>query len=196
MKRSLDIEKGKLSMDKGEKILRMIEEKSTRVFLPIVGREKGRLLEQLVAKEQPKNILEIGTLVGYSAILMARHLEKGRITCIEISPKFAKIARDNIKEAGFDNVTVLEGDALDVIPKLKENFDFVFIDAAKEEYLTYLELLEKNKNIGKGTVIVADNVKIFKNAVRGYLAHMRNSNLYKSSYNDFGEDGMEESVRL
>ncbi len=180
-----------------ERVLRMIEEKAKRVFLPIVGREKGEILELIVRNDQPKSILEIGTLVGYSAILMGKNLKKGKVTCIEISPKFAQIARKNIREAGFEEIIrVIEGDALEAIPKLKEKFDLVFIDAAKEDYLSYLKLLEKNKNLKERSVIVADNVKVFAKEVKDYLEYVRESGNYKSSYHDFGSDGVEVSIKL
>jgi len=179
-----------------ERVLHVIEQQSQQIFLPIVGRKKGNFLESLVAKQQPSTILEIGTLVGYSAILMARSLERGRIISVEISPHSAEIAHKNISEAGFsDKVKILVGDALHIIPRLKETFNLVFIDAAKEEYLAYLKLLEKN-NLKKGTIIVADNAKIFADAMRDYLHYVRESGNYKSKFYDFGDDGMEVSIKL
>ena len=184
-------------MDKAEAVLRKIEQAVQSRFLPIVGRKKGALLESLVTKKQPKLILEIGTLVGYSAILMARNLKNGKIVCIEISPRAAAISRENIKEAGFEEIIkVIVGDALDALPALEGLFDFVFIDAAKEEYLKYLQLLEKKSAVKKGCIIVADNAKIFADAMRDYLHYVRNSGKYKSQFHDFREDGMEVSVRL
>lgn len=180
-----------------ERVLQRIEEETKRRFLPIIGKAKGKLLESIVKKKQPRLILEVGTLVGYSAILMARNLNRGKIITIEISPRNARSTVKNIEEAGLaDKIIVVQGDALKVIKRLKERFELVFIDAAKEEYLTYLQLLEKNGNIGKGTIVVADNVKIFADAMRDYLEYVRDKKRYKSSYYDFGFDGMEVSVKI
>jgi len=184
------------NFDSSEKVLEKIEASSKKLFLPIVGREKGKLLEFLVRRYQPSKILEIGTLVGYSAILMAKNLEKGKITCIEISQKAAEIARKNIKEAGFKNIKVIVGDALEAILQLKEKFSLVFIDALKEEYLFYLRALEKNRNLKKGTIIVADNAKIFAENMQAYLNYVRHSGKYKSRFVDFINDGVEISVKL
>ena len=185
-----------MKMKSTEKVLSKIEEQAKQVFLPLVGRKKGKLLEAIVRKKQPKLILEIGTLIGFSAILMAQHLKGGKIISIEIAPHAAAAAERNLKDAGFsEKVKVLVGDALSIIPKLKDKFGLVFVDAAKEEYLSYLQMLEK-RNLQKGTVVVADNAKIFADAMQDYLHYVRNSGRYKSKFYDFGEDGMEVSVRL
>ncbi len=166
-----------------------------RRFLPIIGRKKGALLEKLVRKQKPKFILEIGTLVGYSAILMARNLKKGKIISLEIDKNAAKIAQENIANADLsDKVEIVVGDAKKTIKKLDKRFDFIFIDAKKEEYFAYLKLLENKMK--KGCVIVADNAKIFAEAMEDYLYHVRNSGVYKSEFYDFGTDGVEVSTRL
>jgi len=182
---------------KDEAVLKKIEAMTKKQFLPIIGREKGALIEKIVKKNKPKNCLEIGTLLGYSAILIARNLSKdAKLTTVEISPSFAKASEENIKEAGLSaKVKLKVGDALKVIPKLKEKFNFVFIDATKEEYLDYLKLLE-NKNISAGTVVIADNAKIFVEYMADYLDYVRNSGNYKSKYYDFGHDAMEVSIKL
>ena len=147
-------------------------------------------------QKKPKAVLEIGALVGYSAILMARNMKAGSIVTIERSARNAKQAEKNIKDAGFGNkVQMITEDALKVIKRLKGKFDMIFIDAAKEEYLDYLKLLEKQKLIAKGTVIVADNAKIFSDAMKDYLDYVRKSGQYRSSFHDFGFDGMEVSVK-
>lgn len=178
-------------------VLKRIEEQAKKIFLPIVGGVKGQFLENMVERKQPTLILEIGTLVGYSTILMARNLKKGKVITIEISEEYAKIAKKNIKDAGLnDKVKILIGNAIKIIPSLKEKFDLVFIDAAKEEYLSYLKLLEKNKNISKGSIIIADNAKIFASSMKDYLHYVRNSGSYDSKFYDFKEDGMEVSVKI
>jgi len=180
-----------------ERVLQKIEEETKSRFLPIIGRAKGELLEFIVSKKQPKLILEIGTLVGYSAILMARNLKKGKIITIEISTRNTRDAVKNIEEAGFsDKIKVIQGDALKIVKRLKERFELVFIDAAKEEYMKYLQLLERNGNIGKGTIVVADNVKIFAEAMKDYLYYVRDKKRYRSRYHNFGFDAIEVSVKL
>lgn len=82
------------------------------------------------------------------------------------------------------------------IPKLTGKFDFVFIDAAKEQYLDYLLSLENNGLLSKKAVIFADNAKMFKVEMAGYLDYVRNSKSYKSKYYDFGNDGVEVSQKL
>ena len=89
------------------------------------------------------------------------------------------IARKNIEDAALANrVNVLSGSALKIVPKLHENFDMVFLDAKKEEYLKYLKLVEKN--LKKNAVVVADNVGIFEKSMDDYLEYVRNSGRYKS----------------
>ena len=190
-------------MDRAEQVLREIEEIGTRSFIPIIGPNKGKTLEDAVKQRKPKLILEIGTLVGYSAILMARHLPKnGKIICIEIDRNSAEIARGNIERAGFsDRIQVIVGDAKQVIPKLNETFDLVFIDANKEEYFTYLKLVEEK--LPRGSVVVADNAGIFADRMTDYLSYVRNSGKYRSRYyestlefNDDIKDGVEVSMKI
>jgi len=181
---------------KAETVLRKIEKMAENEFLPIIGPAKGRALVEVVQKTKPKRILEVGTLIGYSTILMAKELKSNaHITTVEIHPEEAKIARENIKEAGvLPKIDVIIGDALDVLPKLTGKFDLVFIDAAKEEYLQYLKLVERKLN--KGSVVVADNAGIFAEQMNDFLKHVRNSGKYKSEYRSFGEDGVEVSTKL
>src|SRR3972149_3940724 len=117
---------------------------SEREFLPIIGSKKGRILAEIIREVKPKRVLEVGTLVGYSAILMGKELEKdARLITIEIHADEAKTAEENIKRAEIPpTIEVLVGDAIKVIPKLKGQFDLVFIDAEKSEYIDYLRLAE------------------------------------------------------
>jgi tRNA A58 N-methylase Trm61 len=97
-----------------------------------------------VRKFKVKSVLEVGTLVGYSAILIASNLpEEGKVVTIEIKPESAERAKENILKAGMaDKIEVHVGNALNVIPHVKGRFDMVFIDATKDEYLEYLKLAE------------------------------------------------------
>lgn len=183
-------------MSSSEKVLRRIERQSEREFLPIIGPEKGSVLIKVIRDINPERILEVGTLVGYSAILMAKELRKDAcLITIEIHADEAKIALDNIKEAAvLPNVEVLVGDARGIIPELQWSFDMVFIDAEKTQYIEYLRLIEEK--LHKGSVVVADNAGIFADQMRGYLNYVRQSKKYNSRYIAFGEDGVEVSVKL
>jgi predicted O-methyltransferase YrrM len=151
-------------------------------FVPSIGPVKGKIITGIIEKYKPRNILEIGTLYGYSAILMADTLTStdGKVVTIEIDKSIADIARKNIADAALlDKIDVIVGNALDVIPRLNSKFDLLFLDAAKNEYLKYIDLAQK-KNLKKGTIVVADNVEISKNEMTDYLEYVRNSAIYKS----------------
>jgi len=183
-------------LNSADKVLRRIEKMAQKEFLPKVGRNKGQILTEIVRKTAPKKVLEVGTLVGYSAILIGKELESNaHLISIEIHADEAKTARTNIKEANIPaTIDVIVGDAIAVIPKLKEKFDMVFIDAEKTEYLHYLRLIEDK--LHKGSVVIADNAGISANQMKDYLSHVRSSGKYNSKYIPVDEDGLEVSVRL
>ena len=174
-----------------KKILKEIEHQARTDFLPIVGPHKGKLLEKIVKERKPKNILEIGSLIGYSSILMSQHLQKdSKIITIEINGNSAKIAEENIKKAGANKIIeVIHGDAMKIIPKLTRIFDFLFLDAQKDEYYNYI-LLAENK-LSPNAIIVADNTKIFEKEMEDYLDYVRVNEHFMSESYDFGEDAME-----
>jgi predicted O-methyltransferase YrrM len=180
-------------------VLSELEEIAKKDFLPSIGPIKGEIIEDIINKYKPKKILEIGTLHGYSAILMANFLlslnnDKGYknnyykikeiiVTCLEIDQQLADIAKNNIEQAGLsDRIEVITGDALKIIPTLKSKyrFDLVFIDAVKNHYLRYLKLIEDNSLLNNKSVIVADNVLIYENEMKDYLNYVRNSSRYNS----------------
>ncbi|MGA3191574.1 MAG: O-methyltransferase [Candidatus Bathyarchaeia archaeon] len=183
-------------MSNANKVLKEIESMSERKFLPIVGPDKGRVLVRVIHEIKPKRVLEVGTLVGYSAILMAKELESdAHLITIEIHADEAEMARENIKKAEVSHsIDVLVGDAVEVIPKLAGKFDMVFIDAEKTEYLRYLQLVQRK--LHRGSVVVADNAGIFADQMKDYLNYVRSSGKYRSEYVPFGEDGVEVSVKL
>jgi predicted O-methyltransferase YrrM len=151
-------------------------------FIPSIGPIKGKIITGIIQKYKPRNILEIGTLYGYSAILMADTLigADEKVVTIEIDKSIAGIARKNIADASLLNkIDVIVGNALDEIPGLNSKFDLLFLDAAKNEYLKYLELAQKN-DLKRGTIVVADNVEISKNEMQDYLEYVRNSTIYES----------------
>ena len=183
-------------MTKADEILKEIEELAKTEFLPIVGLRKGKILAEAVKKINPKKILEVGTLIGYSAIVIGKELgADAEITTIEMHAKEAELAEENVLRAEIPSkVRVIVGDALAVIPRLNDCFDAVFIDAEKAEYFEYLKLMEDK--LHKGTVVVADNAGIFADRMRDYLEYVRNSGKFISTFFQVGEDGVEVSIRL
>jgi predicted O-methyltransferase YrrM len=183
-------------LSKADKVLKEIESMAERKFLPILGPEKGSVLLRVIHEIKPKRVLEVGTLIGYSAILMAKELESNaHLTTIEMHSNKAEIARQNIKRAEVSpSIDVVVGDAIKVIPKQAGKFDMVFIDAEKTEYLDYLRLVEQK--LHPGSIVVADNAGIFADQMKNYLNYVRSSGRYRSEYLSFGEDGVEVSLKL
>ena len=181
---------------KRDVVLRQIEELSEREYLPIIGPEKGKHLVDTVRRFKVKNVLEIGTLVGYSAILIASSLPRGgRVVTIEVKPKSARLAEENIRRARLaDRIELHIGDALTVVPRIDDKFDMIFLDAAKNEYLRCLKLSEDKLN--RGGVVFADNVKTPAREMWDYLDYVRNSGRYSSEHIDLGFDGVEISTKL
>jgi predicted O-methyltransferase YrrM len=179
-----------------DRVLSEIEGMTRRQFLPIVGPEKGRVLAEIIDEFKPKRILEVGTLIGYSAVLMGKELESdAHLTTIEIHADEARLARENIRKAKVrPTIDVIVGDAIKVLPNLTGRFDMVFIDAEKTEYLAYLRLVERR--LHGGSVVVADNAGIFADRMKDYLEYVRFSRKYRSKYVAVGEDGLEVSVKL
>ena len=136
-----------------------IEQEALAARIPILRRETAALLKTLVAATAPKAILEIGTAVGYSALLMAQVMPKdAAITTVEKYEKRIPLAREHFRLAGEEErITLLEGDAGEIIKDLPERaFDFVFMDAAKGQYLGWLPgILRVMK---PGAILVSDNV--------------------------------------
>ncbi len=166
----------------------------TEWTLPVIGREKGRVLRRLLLKHKPRRGIEVGSLFGYSAILVAGHLPRGgRLVCVEQNPYLAKFVEYNVKNADLGSrVRVVVGDALRVLPLLRGPVDFLLIDAKKEDYLDYLRAVEPR--LRKGALLVADNTGMFRRDVKPYLDHVRAGGRYESREYDFGFDCMEVSV--
>ena len=173
--------------------------------LPSIGPTKGKIIAHLIQEYKPRSILEIGTLYGYSAILMGSMLPEGnsgKVITIEIDEGSANIARKNIEDAALANkVEVIVGDALEIIPKLRGKIDMVFLDATKNEYFRYLKFVEKN--LEKGSVVVADNVGIFERSMYDYLQYVRNSGRFNSrvldtelEFNKNVKDAIEISIKI
>lgn len=134
------------------------------------------MLRILVESMGAKRGIEVGVASGFGAINMGIGFErtKGQLYSIEIDPKRAAEARGNVAKVGLERtVTVMEGDALKVLPELKGEFDFVFLDALKSDYLKYLKLVEPK--LKKGAVVVADNVIKSERAMADYLQYVKTS---------------------
>ncbi len=138
--------------------LNKIEKKALEDFVPVIRKDTQQFLKLLLSVKKPKRILEIGTAVGFSALLMAEYNPIAcEIVTIENYAKRIPIARANFKEAGRESqITLLEGDAQALLPSLEEPFDFIFMDAAKGQYIYFLpELVRLLKAEG---ILVTDNV--------------------------------------
>jgi predicted O-methyltransferase YrrM len=179
------------------KILAEIEETVRKEYLPSIGPIKGKIIEDVIEEYKPKKALEIGTLHGYSAILITNTILGGEydnenfnsersstepiLISVEKDQKIANIARKNIEKARLsEKIQVINGDALEIIPRLKSDFNMIFLDATKSEYLKYLQLIEKYNLLTKRAVVVADNVLIYENEMKDYLDYVRNSGKYIS----------------
>ncbi|CDF43702.1 o-methyltransferase [Roseburia sp. CAG:182] len=139
-------------------ILDEIEREALRSDVPIIRKEMQTFLKVFLAMKRPARILEVGTAVGFSAILMAEYnLGACEIITIENYEKRIPIARENFKRAGKESViTLLTGDAKEVLPTIEEPFDFIFMDAAKGQYIHFLpEVLRLLKS---GGTLISDNV--------------------------------------
>jgi predicted O-methyltransferase YrrM len=169
------------NMDRASKVLQSLEKMAQKEFVLSIGPTKGKIITEIIKKYNPKTVLEIGTLYGYSAILMANILPVGgKVVTIELDKLIAATARKNIADAGLsDKIDIVDANALEAIPKLDLKYDLLFLDAAKDEYLKYLKSAE-NKNLKKGSIVVADNVEVSKNEMLDYLEYVRSSGIYKS----------------
>jgi len=132
--------------------------------VPIVTKEVAEYLKFMVKMNKSKNILEIGTAIGYSGTIMAKAVEEyeGHLTTIEIDEERFNQAKENFVKAKVDNVTLILGDGLEEIKKLQGEFDFIFIDAAKGKYKEFFE--DSYKLLSKDGIIFIDNIMF-----RGYL---------------------------
>ena len=197
-------------MNKAIDILNLLDEIGKKQFMPSIGPIKGKIISDIIREYKPKKILEIGSLYGYSAILIANVMsgydddDDIKVVTIEIDKNNGDIAKGNIKDAELLNrIELITGDALEVIPKLGYKFDLLFLDAAKDQYLQYLKLSEEANIIKNDAIIIADNVGISKNEMIDYLEYVRNSGKYKSKtiettleYSKDVRDAIEVSIRV
>lgn len=134
-----------------------MERRARERYIPVIRRETAALLRTLIAIKRPRRILEVGTAIGYSALLMCQAMPKDcQIVTIENDPERAAQARQNFAEAGETRIRLLEGDANEILLELKGPFDFVFMDAAKGQYPHWLPLILGM--MPEGGVLFSDNV--------------------------------------
>ena len=136
--------------------LKELENFARKENIPIIPHETVAYFRFLMETMQPKNILEIGTAIGFSALLMAEHAPKAKITTIDRNPEMIGFANENF--AQFDSrkqITLLEGDAVDVLSTLTGSYDFVFMDSAKSKYIVFLPEILKHLDVG-GVVVLDD----------------------------------------
>jgi len=205
-------------------VLQDIEKTAKKEFLPSIGPIKGKIMKDIIKEHKPEKALEIGTLHGYSAILITINIliqKAGKkklnidfennssepiLFTLEKDGEMAQIARSNIENSGLsDKIHLINGDALKEIPKLKSKykFDMVFLDATKSEYLKYHQLIEQYGLLNKRAVVVADNVIMYEDEMKDYLDYVRNSGNYISrttnttlEFNKKIKDALEVSINV
>ena len=139
------------------------------------------MLRILVQTSKARRGVEVGTATGYGALHMGIGFERngGHLITIDIDPKMVRAASENLKKVGLDNtVTVIEGDALKVLPTLEGEFDFVFIDALKQDYLKYFQAL--SPKLKRGALVVADNVIQSARQMKDFLDFMEKDQEYEN----------------
>lgn len=143
---------------RNSEILEIIEQEALKERVPIIRKEMQSFLKVLLLLKKPKRILEIGTAVGFSSILMSEYTQDGcKIDTIENYEKRIRKAEENIRRAGKeDRIHLLRGDAMEILKGLNESYDVVFVDAAKAQYVFYFP--EVMRLLNKGGMLISDNV--------------------------------------
>lgn len=157
-----------------------LEQFSLETNVPIIRKEMQTLIKFLLAMQSPKSVLEVGTAIGFSAVLMQHNLPRdSHITTIEKYEKRIPIAKENFEKFGVtDQITLLEGDATDILKELKGPFDFIFMDAAKGQYINFLpDIL---RLLAPGGILLTDNVMQEGDILESKFAvERRNRTIYK-----------------
>ncbi len=201
------------SLDRGNApYLDELEREAKLGEVPIIRKDSQALLKFLMAQSRPVNILEVGCAIGFSALLMAEYSPvEAKITTIEKFEKRIPIARDNfIKYDSNNKITLLEGDATDILKTLTPGYDFIFMDAAKGQYINFLP--DCLRILNKGGLLVSDNVLQDGDVIESRFAVTRRDRtiharmreyLYELKHNDSLNtviltvgDGMTLSVKL
>lgn len=191
-------------------LLLELESYAKENHVPIIQPEVAKLINVLGTLKKPKNILEIGTAIGYSAILMSGFLQKGgTITTIERYSKMVEIASENIERTGLTKtIKIIEGEAEEILPTLKDQYDLIFIDAAKGQYLEFFNhcvkllkpdgLLISDNILYKGMIatneLVIRRKKTIVKRMRDYLKYICGLKDFETSIIPIG-DGVAVSVK-
>lgn len=174
------------SLDSGiPEFLMELEEEAHKTYVPVIRKETQSLLRLLLAMNRPQRILEVGTAVGFSALLMEYfNPVQCKITTIENYSKRIPIARKNFTRAGKEQVIeLLEGDASEILKTLREPYDFIFMDAAKGQYIHFLpEALRLLKSQG---VLVSDNVLQDGDIIESHFAVTRRNRTIHKRMRDY-----------
>ena len=154
----------------------------TGTFLMNVGPEKGKLLAETIKDHKPLNTLELGSFLGYSAIIIAMFLpEAGSLVSVDHDKDSVAASKEIVKYAGLESkVHFINSTSDKAINALKKSFDFIFIDHEKNRYYSDLLLMENLNLINKGGIVFADNVGIFEDKMKDYFSHVRDSGAYTS----------------
>lgn len=144
-------------LSENNKVLNELERYAKENNVPIVQKETARFLELMVSIQKPKKILELGTAIGYSAILMSEAMNNNvSITSIERDTSMIEEANANFSKYGYSNIDILEGDALEILESIEDKYDLIFMDAGKGHYNHFLpNCLRLLSHEG---IIIADNV--------------------------------------
>ena len=169
------------SLDTGSgQFLDQLELQAKKDRVPIIRREMQSFLKVLLQIKKPTKILEVGTAVGFSALLMAKYTpEDTRIVTIEKYEKRIPVAKANFQAAGMDHrITLLEGDALEILREMEDSFDFIFMDAAKWQYIHFYP--EVMRLLAPEGILVSDNVLQEGDLIESHFAvERRNRTIYK-----------------
>lgn len=146
------------SLDPGNpEYLNELEKYALDTFVPIIRKDMQAYIKFLLKQCRPRRILEVGTAIGFSALLMSEYAPNASITTIENYEKRIPIARENFTKYGKDNcIELIEGDAMEILPTLDGGYDFIFMDAAKGQYINFLP--EIMRLLAPGGLLVSDNV--------------------------------------
>ena len=169
------------SLDRGNTpFLEELEQTALRDRVPVIRREMQSFIKTFLAMNQPGRILEVGTAIGFSTLLMCEYgREDLQIVTIENYDKRIPIARENFRRAGReDQITLLEGDAGELLKTLEGPFDMIFMDAAKGQYIHWLP--DIRRLMAKGSVQISDNVLQEGDIIEShYLVERRKRTIYK-----------------
>ena len=169
------------SLDMGNTpLLNEIEKEAKADLVPVIRREMQSFLKVLLAIHRPLRVLEVGPAVGFSALLFCEYgPENMQVTTIEKYENRIPIAREKFRRAGRENqITLLEGDAADILKELQESYDLIFMDAAKGQYIHFLD--DVLRLMKPGSVLVSDNVLQGGDIIEShYAVERRNRTIYK-----------------